>query len=70
MKHGDAANRRGLSKNRADFGQFNVQTICFDCAKKNGFTPKNKAFGVWTDRCDVCHETKPCSNLHHDWRKK
>lgn len=47
-----------------------VQTVCFDCAKAQGFVPKDKVFGVWTGRCDICHETKPCSDLHHDWRKK
>lgn len=47
-----------------------VHTVCFDCAKARGFVPKDKVFGVWTGRCDICHETKPCSDLHRDWQKK
>lgn len=47
-----------------------IRTICFDCAKAHGFVMKDKAVGVWTDKCEVCHERKPCTNLHHDWRKK
>lgn len=47
-----------------------IRTICFDCAKAHGFVMKNKAVGVWTAECEVCHEMKPCTNLHHDWRKE
>ena len=28
---------------------------------------KALAVGVWTDECGICHERKPCTNLHHDW---
>jgi hypothetical protein len=31
---------------------------------------KDKAVGVWTDECGICHERKPCTNLHHDWKKE
>ena len=46
-----------------------VHIVCFDCAKALGYTLKDKAMGVWVDKCDVCKQTKPCANLHHDWRK-
>lgn len=39
----------------------------FDCARKAGFSQKNKAVGVWVDECGICHERKPCTDLHHDW---
>ncbi len=44
----------------------NIGAVCFDCAKKAGFTMKDKAVGVWTDECGICHEQKPCTNLWHD----
>lgn len=44
-----------------------IGAVCFDCAKKSEFTMKNKSVGVWTDECGICHEQKPCTNLHHDW---
>lgn len=47
----------------------NIGAVCFDCARKSGFTLKEGAVGVWTDECGICHEQKPCTNLHHDWRK-
>lgn len=47
-----------------------VQAVCFDCAKDAGFKPKDKAVGVWVDECGICHERKPCTNLHHDWKKE
>lgn len=45
----------------------NIGAVCSACAKKAGFTPKNKVVGVWTDECGICHEQKPCTNLWHDW---
>lgn len=48
----------------------NIQQVCFDCAKAHGFVPKDKVFGVWMGECEVCHKTKFCSNLYHDWQKK
>lgn len=47
-----------------------VGAVCRDCAKAAGFTPKEKAVGVWMDECGICHEQKPCTNLWHDWYKK
>ena len=44
-----------------------ISADCFDCAKKAGFTMKEKAVGVWTDECGICHKQKPCTNLWHDW---
>ena len=45
----------------------NICAVCYDCARNAGFTPKEKAVGVWVDICGICHEKKPCTNLHHDW---
>ena len=45
----------------------NTRTVCFECARKAGFTPKNKTVGVWVDECGICHERKPCTDLLHDW---
>lgn len=45
----------------------NVGAVCSDCAKKAGFAPKEKAVGVWLDKCGICHERKMCTNLWHDW---
>ena len=45
----------------------NVGAVCYDCAKSAGYTPKDKAVGVWTDECGICHQMKPCTNLTHDW---
>lgn len=45
----------------------NIGAVCFDCARKAGFSQKNKAVGVWVDECGICHERKPCTDLHHDW---
>lgn len=47
-----------------------VGAVCSDCAKAAGFTPKDKAVGVWMDECGICHERKPCTDLWHDWKKK
>lgn len=47
-----------------------VQTVCSDCAKKLGFTPKDKVVGVWMDNCDNCMQYRPCTNLWHDWNKE
>jgi hypothetical protein len=43
--------------------------ICFDCARAIGLTPKDKAVGVWTDECCVCHKQKPCTDRWHDWNQ-
>lgn len=48
----------------------NVGAVCFDCAKSAGFTPKRKVAGVWMDKCGICHERKPCTDLWHDWIKE
>lgn len=45
----------------------NVGAVCSDCAKKAGFTRKDKVVGVWDGECEVCHQTKPCTHLWHDW---
>ena len=45
----------------------NVGAVCRDCAIAAGFTPKHRVVGVWTDECGICHQKKPCTNLHHDW---
>ena len=47
-----------------------VGPVCDDCAIKAGFWPKNKVVGVWMDECGICHERKPCTDLHHDWRRQ
>ena len=36
--------------------------------RKFGFTPEDKVVGVWMDECGVCHQRKPCTDLHHDWK--
>jgi hypothetical protein len=48
----------------------NIDAVCFDCAKKAGFKLKDKVVGVWTGKCEICHEQKPCTSLHHDWKKE
>ena len=45
----------------------NIGAVCFDCARKAGFSQKKKSVGVWVDECGICHERKPCTDLHHDW---
>ena len=45
----------------------NVRAVCFDCARKAGFTQKKKAVGVWIDKCEICLMQKPCTDLWHDW---
>ena len=45
----------------------NVRAVCFDCARKAGFTPKKKAVGVWFGKCEICLMQKPCTDLWHDW---
>lgn len=45
----------------------NIGAVCFDCARKAGFTPKEKAVGVWVGECEICHERRPCTHLWHDW---
>ena len=47
-----------------------VGSVCRDCAIKAGYKPKGKVVGVWMDKCGVCHQRKPCTDLHHDWRKQ
>lgn len=27
-------------------------------------------FDVGTVECGICHKIKPCTDLHHDWKKK
>ncbi len=44
-----------------------IGAVCFDCAKAAGFMPKDKIVGVWMGECGICHEKKPCTDLHHDW---
>ncbi len=46
---------------------FSIDTVCFDCAKKAGFKFNKTAASVWTSKCEICHEQKPCTSLHHDW---
>lgn len=45
----------------------NIGAVCSDCARNAGYTPKDKAVGVWLDECGICHQKKPCTDLHHDW---
>ena len=45
----------------------NIGAVCSDCAKKAGFVPKKKIFGMWVGECDICHKEKPCTDLWHDW---
>lgn len=47
-----------------------INTICEECARNLGFVPKDKAIGVWMDKCEVCGEEKPCTNLWHDWKEE
>lgn len=44
-----------------------VSTICDDCAKAAGCKPKNGAFRIWMDTCEICKENKVCTNLGYDW---
>ena len=47
-----------------------INAVCRECATAAGYVPKDKVVGVWMDTCGICHERKPCTNLHHDWRRK
>ena len=47
-----------------------IHAVCRECATSAGFVPKDKVVGVWLDECGICHERKPCTDLHHDWRLK
>ena len=47
-----------------------IHAVCRECATSEGFVPKDKVVGVWLDECGICHERKPCTDLHHDWRLK
>lgn len=58
-KEGDG----NMSKDYAD-----VSAVCFDCARAAGFTPKDKVAGVWVDKCGICNQRKPCTDLWHDWK--
>lgn len=58
----------GDTKMGTDYSE--VGAVCRECAKAAGFTPKDKAVGVWMDECGICHKQKPCTNLWHDWQKK
>lgn len=46
-----------------------IGAVCRDCAKAAGFTPKNKAVGVWMGECEICHKQKLCTHLWHDWNQ-
>ena len=46
----------------------NIRTVCFECARNAGFTPKKKAVGVWIGKCEICLMRKPCTDLWHDWK--
>lgn len=46
-----------------------IHAVCRECATAAGFAPKDKVVGVWMDECGICHERKPCTDLHHDWRR-
>ena len=48
----------------------NIGAVCHDCAEEAGFTPKPKTVGVWLGECEICHERKPCTDLHHDWMRE
>ena len=48
-------------------GYENIGAVCLDCARKAGFTPMEKAVGVWVGECEICHERRPCTHLWHDW---
>ncbi len=45
----------------------NIGAVCFDCARKAGFSQKEKSVIVRNDECGICHARKPCTDLHHDW---
>jgi hypothetical protein len=47
-----------------------IHAVCRECATAAGYIPKAKTVGVWTDECGICHERKPCTDLHHDWRNR
>lgn len=48
----------------------NIDTVCFDCARKAGFKFNKVVASVWTGKCEICHKQKPCTSLHHDWKKE
>lgn len=52
-----------------DIDLSSIHAVCDDCARTLGFTPKDKAVGVWMDECGVCHLRKACTDLHHDWKQ-
>ena len=45
---------------------YSIHTVCFDCAQLLGFM-QTRPLAVWTDRCEVCHQLKACTDLQHDW---
>lgn len=45
----------------------NIGAVCFDCARNAGFSQKKKSVIVRNDEYGICHERKPCTDLHHDW---
>lgn len=45
----------------------NIGAVCFDCARKAGFSQKKESVIVRNDECGICHARKPCTDLHHDW---
>ena len=42
-------------------------SICHDCAKLQGLAPKDKAVGIWIEKCDFCGETRGLTDAVHDW---
>ena len=44
-----------------------IHGVCRECATSAGFVPKDKVVGVWIGECGICHKSKPCTDLHHDW---
>ena len=46
-----------------------IDAVCDECAMNLGWKPKDKIFGVWTGKCDVCGKNRFLTSLHHDWEK-
>ena len=44
-----------------------MSAICFDCAARLGYRPKDKTVGVWVEECSVCGEKKPVTDSVHDY---
>ena len=58
---------RGAGRRREVTDYSGVGAVCRDCAIKAGYKPKDKVVGVWTDECGICHQQKPCTDMHNDW---